>query len=357
MKKNKTFFFGNYEGTRIRQAITKVATEPTVAMKGGDFSALLGPQIGVDAAGRPILRNEIFDPSTLHMMNGALVRDQFPGNIIPPQFITSVGSNVVHLYPDPNGAVTASNGLYTSSPGKTDDFSQFTMRVDQRFNDNNSLFGRYSYVKEDRFDTFDSFCASVNNVPGFGCNTLNGGQQAVLDYIRLIGANKVNEARASFTRVRGGIFQQNQGNDIATKLGISGTSRNALDFGVPIFNVTGYDRLGEATNLPQDRHDNTFEWSDSLSWTTGRHTMKYGVEIRRFQENFLFDSTARGNITFNPFYTAAISTTAAGVVNAVGNTGNAVADLLLGLPFTAAINRPLGGPTRQHGGRVSADLD
>jgi len=85
--------------------------------------------------------------------------------------------------------------------------------------------------------------------------------------------------------------------------------------------------------------------------------MKYGVEIRRFQENFLFDSTARGNITFNPFYTAAISTTAAGVVNAVGNTGNAVADLLLGLPFTAAINRPLGGPTRQHGGRVSADLD
>ena len=345
IKTNRTFFFVNYEGTRVRQAITKVATEPTAAMKGGDFSALLGPQIGMDAAGRPILRNEIFDPSTLHMMNGALVRDQFPGNVIPPKFITPVGSNVVNLYPDPNGAVTAASGLYTSSPGKTDNFNQFTTRVDHRFNDNNSLFGRYSYIQEDRFDTFDSFCASVNNVPGFGCNTLNGGQQAVLDYIHLMGANKVNEARISFTRVRGGIFQQNQGNDIATKLGIAGTSRNPLDFGVPIFNVTGYDRLGEATNLPQDRHDNTFEWSDSLSWTTGRHTMKYGVEIRRFQENFLFDSTARGNITFLPFYTAAISTTAAGVVNAVGSTGNAVADLLLGLPYTAALNRPLGGLT------------
>jgi len=94
IKTNRTFFFVNYEGTRVRQAITKVATEPTVAMKGGDFSALLGPQIGTDAAGRPILRNEIFDPSTLHMMNGALVRDQFPGNVIPPKFITSVGSNV-----------------------------------------------------------------------------------------------------------------------------------------------------------------------------------------------------------------------------------------------------------------------
>jgi hypothetical protein len=270
-----------------------VATEPTAGMKGGDFSALLGSQIGMDAGGRPILRNEIFDPSTLHMLNGALVRDPFPSNIIPPQFITSVGSNVVHLYPDPNGPVTASSGLYTSSPGKRDDFNQFTTRVDQRFNDTNSLFGRYSYVQEDRFDTFDSFCANVNNVPGFGCNTLNGGQQAILDYIRLIGANKVNEARTSFTRVRGGIFQQNRGNDIATKLGITGTSRNALDYGVPIFNVTGYDRLGEATNLPQDRHDNTFEWSDSLSWTTGRHTMKYG-EARR---QYVYQQTVRASLT------------------------------------------------------------
>ena len=324
IKKNKTFFFGNYEGTRIRQGITKVATEPTAAMKTGDFSALSTP---------------IFDPT---LVNG--VRVQFPGNIIPANRISPVGQNVVNLYPNPNTPGTsAASGLYTSSPTKVDDFDQFTVRLDHRFNDNNSLFGRYSFSKENRFDTFDSFCAGSNTVPGFGCNTLNGGQQAVIDYVTLLGPTKVNEARMSFTRVRGGIFQQNEGNDIATKLGIAGTSRNPTDFGVPIISPTGYDRLGEATNLPQDRHDNTLEWSDSLSWTIGQHTLKFGTEIRHFQENFLFDSSARGTLTFNPFYTAQVSTTASGVVNAVANTGSSIADLLLGYPYTANVSRSFAG--------------
>ena len=329
IKKNKTFFFGNFEGARIRQGITKVATEPTVAMKNGDFSAL---------------STVIYEPNSLSSAGGVLTRTPFTRNIIPSGQITTVGKKVVNLYPDPNGPGTSTaNGLFTSSPTKTDDFDQFTLRLDHRFNDNNTFFGRYSYSKEDRFDTFDSFCANVNNVPGFGCNTLNGGQQAVADYIRLMGANKVNEARMSFTRVRGGIFQQNLGNDVSSQLGIAGTGRSPLDFGVPIINATGYDRLGEATNLPQDRHDNTYEWAESLSWTTGRHTTKFGAEIRHFQENFLFDSSARGTISFTPFYTAQVSTTASGVVNAVTGTGNAIADMLLGFPNTASVSRSFAG--------------
>lgn len=329
IRKNKTFYFGNFESNRIRQGITKVATEPTAAMKGGDFSAL------------PVI---IYDPASLHSVNGVLVRDPFPGNMIPAARLSPVGLAVVNLYPNPNTPGTsASNGLYTSSPTKLDDFNQFTVRVDHRFNDNHSVFARYSFSKENRFDTFDSFCAGANNVPGFGCNTLNGGQQLVLDYIWLVTPTMVNEARASFTRVRGGIFQQNLGNDVATKLGIIGTSRNPQDFGVPIVNTTGYDRIGEATNLPQDRHDNTFEWADSVSKTSGRHTTKFGFEIRRFGENFLFDSSARGTLNFTPFYTAQASVSSAGVVNAVSGTGNAIADLLLGDVNTASVSRSFAG--------------
>ncbi len=329
IKQNKTFYFGNYEGARVRQGITKVATEPTAAMKSGNFSAL--PAV-------------IYDPTSLHLQNGVLVRNPFPGNIIPAALISSVGQNLVNLYPTPNTPGTsAANGLYTSSPTKSDDFDQFTVRVDHRFSDSHSLFGRYSFTKENRFDTFDSFCAGSNNVPGFGCNTLNGAQQAVIDYIWLLSANKVMEARTSFTRVRGGIFQQNAFKDVSTTLGIAGTSRNPEDFGVPVVTATGYDRFGEATNLPQDRHDNTFEWADSLSWTTGRNNIKFGAEIRRFQENFLFDSSARGTLNFTPFYTAQVSTTAAGVVNAVGGTGNAIADMLLGDVNTASVSRSFAG--------------
>lgn len=329
IRKNKTFYFGNWESARVRQAITKVGTVPTSAMKNGNFSAA---------------PTTIYDPDTLHTVNGALVRDPFPGNTILPARFSAAGVAVLGLYPAPNGTGTSSaNGLFTSSPTKTDDFDQFTVRVDHRFNEQNTLFGRYSYSKENRFDTFDSFCANVNTIPGFGCNTLNGGQQAVADYIRLLGPNKVNEARVSFTRVRGGIFQQNMGNDISTQLGIAGTGRSPLDFGVPLINATGYDRLGEATNLPQDRHDNTWEFSDSLSWTTGKHTLKFGAEVRRFQENFLFDSSARGTLNFTPFYTAQVSTTASGVVNAVTGTGNAIADMLLGFPNTASVSRSFAG--------------
>jgi hypothetical protein len=329
IKKNKTFYFGNFEEARIRQGVTKVATEPTAAMKSGDFFAL--PTI-------------IYNPASLHSVGGTLVRDPFQGNRIPTGQISPVGQAVLGLYPAPNGPGTSpANGLYTSSPTKKDDFVQFTARVDHHFDDNNTVFGRYSFSKEDRFDTFDSFCASANNVPGFGCNTLNGGQQAVADYIRLLGPTRINEARVSFTRVRGGIFQQNQGNDVSTALGILGTSRSSLDFGVPVIIPAGYDRLGEATNLPQDRHDNTYEFADSFSWTSGRHTAKSGAEIRHFQENFLFDSSSRGTLNFNPFYTAQVSITAAGVVNAVTGTGNAIADVLLGYPFTASVSRSFAG--------------
>lgn len=327
--KDKTFYFANFEGNRIRQGVTKVGTVPTAAMQSGDFSAL------------PVT---IYDPTSLALVNGVPQRTPFAGNRIPAEAISAVGRKVAALFPIPNGAGTSSaNGLFTSSPTKTDDFNQFTTRIDHRFNGNHSLFGRYSFSKEDRFDTFDSFCAGVNNIPGYGCNTLNGGQQAVLDYVQLIGTNKVHEARMSFTRVRGGIFQQNMGNDISTQLGIAGTSRNSTDFGVPLINATGYDRLGEATNLPQDRHDNTFAWSDSLSWTKGRHNAKFGAEVRRSQVNFLFDASARGTLNFTPFYTAQVATTAAGVVNAVTGTGNAFGDLLLGFPNTTSVSRSFAG--------------
>ncbi len=160
IKKDKTFFFFNWESTRVRQSITRVATVPTAAMKGGNFSALLPNTI-------------IYDPNSL---NAAGQRTPFSGNIIPSQDFSKVGQAILGLYPDPNAPNNASSGLYTSSQGKTDDFDQFTGRIDHRFGESDNLFGRYTFSKENRFDTFDSFC-SLTNVPGFGCNTLNGGQR------------------------------------------------------------------------------------------------------------------------------------------------------------------------------------
>ncbi len=347
LRKDKTFFFGNYEGTRIRQAVTKVATVPTAAMKRGDFSALPGAQVGTDALGRPILRNQIFNPATLRTLSGGqAVRDPFSNNAIPSGMIDKVGAAVAALYPDPNLPLTGpASGQFVSSPSRSDNFNQFTTRIDHRFTDRDTLFGRYSFIKEDRFDTFDPFCA-ISNVPGFGCNTLNGGQHLALSYVRVFSPTKLNELRLGFNKVRGGIFQQNLGNDVSTKLGLAGTSRSSLDFGVPRIDVAGFDPVGEGGNLPQDRRDNTFEWADSFSWSRGSHALKFGGDVRRFQLNLLFDSNARGNVVFNPFYSSAAALNPAGTaVVPVANTGSSVADLLLGLPRTSTVSRSFAGIT------------
>ncbi|HYL74551.1 MAG TPA: carboxypeptidase regulatory-like domain-containing protein [Bryobacteraceae bacterium] len=328
--KDRTFFFFNWESTRVRQSITRVATVPTTAMKNGDFSALLPNTI-------------IYNPGTLSTSGGQPVRTPFDTNRIPKSLFTgSIGQAIANLYPDPNGATGPGSGLFTSSPGKTDDFNQYNSRVDHRFTQNDSVFVRYSFIKEDRFDTFDPFC-SLSNVPGFGCNTLNGGQNAVVSHIHLFGATRVNELRLGFNRTRGGIFQQDRAADVSTQLGILGTSRSPIDFGLVRILPAGFDSLGDGGNLPQDRKDNTYQISDAFTWTHGTHTYKFGGDFRRFQLNLLFDSNARGSMNFDPFYTT--SPVLRGANIGAGTGGNPIAELLLGVPDTASVSRSIAGPT------------
>ncbi len=109
--KNKLFIFGDYQGTRISTAGGTIQslgnggfyTIPTPAMRNGDFSALLGPQIGTDALGRPILQNEIYDPSTTRVgPDGNLIRDPYPNNVIPASQFDPAAAKILSLYPTPN---------------------------------------------------------------------------------------------------------------------------------------------------------------------------------------------------------------------------------------------------------------
>jgi hypothetical protein len=318
--KDKTFFFFNWESTRVRQSITRVATVPTAAMKSGDFSALLPSTV-------------IYDPSSI---NAQGVRTPFTGNMIPSSKFDKVGQALLNLYPNPNTSVGVASGSFTSSPGKSDDFDQYTGRVDHRFTQNNNLFARYSFSKEDRFDTFDPFC-SLTNVPGFGCNTLNGGQNLVVSDVHLFGATKVNELRLGFNRARGGIFQQDQAIDLSTQLGVLGTSRSGIDYGLTRILPAGFDTVGDGGNLPQDRKDNTYQVTDSFAWTKGTHSFKFGGDLRRFQLNLLFDSNARGTMNFDPFYTTSAANG--------GTGGNSIAELLLGTPHLSSVSRSFAGPS------------
>jgi len=172
IKKDKAFFFVDYEGTRIHSARTDFATVPTAAERTGNFSDILSTQSMtcgasgtspcVDALGRPVFTNEIFNPATTRTVNGAVVRDGFgfnpgtglpiPGqaNTIPLADMNSVGLNYAALYPLPNVPGAFANNYVVNAPGN-DQISQMDARADQNITSKIQLFERFSYIKDTRF--------------------------------------------------------------------------------------------------------------------------------------------------------------------------------------------------------------
>ncbi len=168
-QKNKTFIFGGYEGLRQSTPLTYISTTPTAAMKSGDFSALLGPQIGTDALGRPILSGQIYNPfSTRQITAGQVdpatgsvatqtgyIRDPFPGNIIPSGLIDSVAKNLAAYFPNPTSSSLVNNFSATAAAPAASD--EYTVRIDHNISDNSHLFGRYSYKDEFKQVTGDFY--------------------------------------------------------------------------------------------------------------------------------------------------------------------------------------------------------
>ena len=165
-QKNKTFIFGIYEGLREPSAVAPVVTIPTTAMRGGDFSALLGSPAGTDALGRPIYSGAIYDPfSTRQITAGQIdgstglvatssghIRDAFgasaangwvPTNIIPTGRFDGVAKNMLQYWPNPtSSALTNNYAIAMTMPNKTD---RFSVRVDQNISDKSRFFARYSH--------------------------------------------------------------------------------------------------------------------------------------------------------------------------------------------------------------------
>lgn len=177
-QRNKTFFFGGYEGLRQSTPLTLLTTVPTAAFRNGDFSALLGPQIGTDALGRPIRQGQIYNPFTTRSITAAAVdpvtgltadqsgyiRDPFAGNIIPNSLFNSVARATLKYYPAPTGPGVVNN--FTSTIGAPVSQDKYTFRIDQNITDNARLFVRWSQAFE--FKTRNGAFFGPDNPGGSG---------------------------------------------------------------------------------------------------------------------------------------------------------------------------------------------
>jgi hypothetical protein len=306
--RDRVFFFGAYEGLRLRQAITRLGRVPTVAERLGDFSS---SDLNGDGA-----------VDSLDLLRDPLTGNLFPGNRIPAARLDPIGVAVVGLFPEPNRADEVQNII--SSPVARLDADQFHVRVDMTPGTRFSAFARYSYSRADRFDPFGPIL-NTTNLPGFGARIDTRAHAGALAATWLASSSVVNQFRIGFNRFEDASLQENIARDIAGELGIPGLSRDPRTFGVPAINVAGYDAISEASELPLVRDDSTLHVADTLSIRDGRTTWKVGGDLRDVSADVYFGLLSRGIFIFAPVY-----------------TGNALADLLLGLP-TATIRSRIEG--------------
>lgn len=152
--KDKLFFFADYEGLREATPLTLTTTVPTSAMRSGDFSGLLGAQIGTDDLGRPILSGQLYNPFTTRTITAGqvdpttglvatasgIIRDPITGNKISA--IDPVAKNFIQYWPSPISAGTVSN--YTASGGAPTEQNSYTGRIDLSISEKSRLFARWS---------------------------------------------------------------------------------------------------------------------------------------------------------------------------------------------------------------------
>lgn len=178
--KNKTFFFGYYEGLRQQTPVTFGGTMPTDAFKTGDFSAQLGGQIGTDGLGRPILSGAIYDPfSTRTITAGQVdpvtgltatqsgyIRDPFSGNIVPNGRWDSVAQNVLQGNYWPTADSSALSNNFSRSAAAAAHSNEYSIRVDHNLSESSRLFARWSQKFESKVNVPEYYGSSDPAGPG-----------------------------------------------------------------------------------------------------------------------------------------------------------------------------------------------
>ena len=271
--KDKTFWFGNYEGSRFRTARILQSTVPTSAFKSGVFN-FTDPQTGqvfpVDLS--PTSPNNIFGLSPDTTMQ-----------------------RVLNLYPAPNGTLTdATRGVFNFPSTSGLDTDNFTIKVDHNFNANNILTGRYTF---NQFKDPNAFNAEI--LPGIGGISTEGRTQNIsLAYTRVFTPNLINEARYSANRIRAefGCTGLSDINSVTSTLDPFGRGR---DFNFIALSAFACGALGNSDG--QARWTGTYVARDTLSWNKGKHSWKFGGEMRWVYENGFSGFFSREAVDFDNF--------------------------------------------------------
>lgn len=339
--KNKLFIFGDYQGTRITSSGGSIQnlgyggfySIPTVAMRQGNFSRLLGASVGTDANGNNLVANQIFDPKSNATVNGQLIRTPFSGNIIPSSRFDPVAAKLMALFPNENqpvaAGVTPFNNYFTSTAGRQNT-DQGDGRVDYRLSDKDSLFGSLSWQNTNKFN--EPFLpGALDGTPFNAVTEEDLSRNAQLSYTRVWSPAIVSETRVGFSRLVTSRVGANPDKDLFKEFGIGGYNpMTALNGGLPQMQFsTGYTQIGANDWLPSKEYSNVWDFIQNVSIMKGHHSYKFGAEYRPIKFPFFQVPYPHGEMNFNRNETAYPSATGTqGALNTL--TGDDYASFLLG---------------------------
>ncbi|MEZ5351794.1 MAG: carboxypeptidase regulatory-like domain-containing protein [Bryobacteraceae bacterium] len=317
--KDRTFGFFNYEKYLLRRSSPRIATMPIAEFRSGDFSRL------ATASGAAV---PVYDPATTRAnpAGSGLVRDVFPGNIVPRNRFDPITPKILDFYPLPNKTPT---NQFTFAQNFQDagfsrvDWTQWNFKVDHRFNDKNSIFLRYTSAQHAPYA--DSFFTDPNAGGNRSDDQTN--RNAVVSDTHTFSPTLINNLRVGVMRQLFFFTAVNFNQGWPRKLGLPEIVPNDQ---MPQINF-GFGTIGGGAAGTRG----SFNWDiqDTLTKIAGDHTLKFGYNHRILQGGNLQGAALSGSYTFggltnNPQRTA--------------GTGSDMAQFLLGEVSSAGIDRILG---------------
>ncbi len=331
IKKNKTFFFFDIQITKQigAGAFTNI-TVPLPEFRAGDFSRILGGQIGTDALGRPVYKNQIFDPDTTRTVTDAagksvVIRDAFPNNMIPASRFNPAALKVQALFPPPQINTPFAN--FSAFGSTLNDSKEWDAKVDHSFSENDKLTVRFSQrtssaEQPTAFGRIAGGPLPGTLGPGF---SKSSGRQVAVNEVHIFSPAATNSLNLGWFQVYPKRTTPGYGVISENDLGIFGMPNGAQKLGTPYFNFLNFEQLGATTDTLFFELQNNNSLTDVASVVLGRHTIKFGGEARHLRTDNLQPGPMNTSWTFNTNFTDQRGFSA---------TGFDYASFLLGLPQT-----------------------
>jgi hypothetical protein len=317
--KDRTFFFGSYEGTFQNGATTEVTTVPTAAMIAGNFSAVPGLTL--------------YQPTT-----GAATgfgRSPFTGNIIPTARLNPTATAIARLFPAPNLAGFSDN-LVTNVPFRNHG-NKADARIDHHFSDRTNLFLRYGFT-----NYWAAESSPLGDVIGAGTRDRSLNHNAVIGVVHDFTPALTTDLRMGYNR-----FDQRL-NPLSDQTALRSAFGPSFANNLIGINVTGLAPIGAPAYVPSNPVDNTFNWVWNWGWHTSMHNVKWGVDIRRMRSDGFTDAMwsntfgANGAAFFGPGVTMSANGPA---ISQYGAFANSFASFLLGSPAQVGVSNFFTNPT------------